>query len=111
LGRIEPGGQLHLRHCPFAASRRFGSREAFGCRPRTEFELVAGATGPVGQDARRNVLGYANALGEATNAPAVSVSTKPAYRKDRHFPAELAVDTAAGGVWLGLTNDACTPVG
>ena len=48
--------------------------------------------------------GYVNTLGEATNTATVSVNTNLAYRKDRYFRAELAVDNTANPVWLGITN-------
>lgn len=52
-----------------------------------------------------------NELGEATNTASVSVITNLAYRKDCYFRAQLAVDNAAGPVWLGITNVVMMPVG
>ena len=66
--------------------------------------------GYVEQVARRTVPGYVNILGEATNAATVSVNTNLAYRKDRYFRAELAVNNTANPVWLGTTNVAVLAV-
>jgi RHS repeat-associated protein len=66
--------------------------------------------GYVEQVARRTVPGYVNILGEATNAATVSVNTILAYRKDRYFRAELAVNNTANPVWLGITNVAVLAV-
>jgi len=67
-------------------------------------------TGYVKQVASRTVPGYVNILGEATNAATVSVNTNLAYRKDRYFRAELAVNNTANPVWLGITNAAVLAV-
>jgi hypothetical protein len=66
--------------------------------------------GYVEQVARRTVPGYVNILDEATNAATVSVNTILAYRKDRYFRAELAVNNTANPVWLGTTNVAVLAV-
>ena len=55
----------------------------------------------------RTVPGYVNILGEATNAATVSVNTNLAYRKDRYFRAELAVNNTANPVWLGSRTWRC----
>ena len=67
-------------------------------------------TGYVKQLASRTVPGYVNILDEATNAATVSVNTILAYRKDRYFRAELAVNNTANPVWLGITNVAVLAV-
>jgi len=58
----------------------------------------------------RTVPGYVNVLGDATNTASVSVNTNLAYRKDRYFRAELAVNNTANPVWLGITNGAVLAV-
>jgi len=67
-------------------------------------------TGYVKQVSSRTVPGYVNILGEATNTATVSVNTNLAYRKDRYFRAELAVNNTANPVWLGTTNVAVLAV-
>jgi len=49
-------------------------------------------------------------MGMATHTASVSVNTNLAYRKDRYFRAELAVNNTANPVWLGITNVAVLPV-
>ena len=49
-------------------------------------------------------------MGMATHTASVSMNTNLAYRKDRYFRAELAVNNTANPVWLGITEVAVLPV-
>ncbi len=80
-------------------TNKFGG-DATGANLRTALYSVNN----LNQDTSRTVPGYVSELGEATNTASVSVITNLAYRKDRYFRAELAVDNSANSVWLGITN-------
>jgi RHS repeat-associated protein len=52
----------------------------------------------------RDVPGYINVLGEATNTAVVNVNSQATYRKTNYFQRELTVDNSSSALWLGVTN-------
>lgn len=52
----------------------------------------------------RDVPGYANILGEATNTAAVYVNYQIPYRRTNYFREELATNNTASALWFGVTN-------
>jgi len=52
----------------------------------------------------RDVPGYVNILGEATNTAAVYVNNQVPYRRTNYFREELSLDNSGGPIWLGVTN-------
>ena len=81
-----------------------GDSSGAGLRPASY------AVNNLNQYTSRTVPGYVNVLGDATNTASVSVNTNLAYRKDRYFRAELAVNNTANPVWLGITKVAVLAV-
>lgn len=52
----------------------------------------------------RDVPGYVNILGEATNLAAVYVNNQSTYRKGNYYREELATNNGISALWLGITN-------
>jgi RHS repeat-associated protein len=52
----------------------------------------------------RDVPGYLNIMGEATNTASVTVNDHATYRKGSYYRAELAVTNSSGPIYLTVTN-------
>lgn len=113
LGQVTSGKKYWSDGTPVAGQQFTYTFDTIGNRTQTQtggdstgsnLRVANYTNNTLNQITSRDIPGYVDILGEATNTASVYVNLQSTYRKTNYFRDELAVNNSSSPLWLGVTN-------